>query len=91
MGRRLKVSNEFARYMKERAEAERLEVESEARQQELINETSNKQLVEAMQLLLDQLKSRNIPVYDFDDKDKQLVQFQIIGERIYFLATKGEV
>jgi len=47
-------------------------------------------LCQSIQLLLNELKSRGFPLYDFDDKKRSLQQIQIIGAKIYFLAASEE-
>lgn len=39
-------------------------------------------------LLIQELKRRGYPLYDFDHKEKSIQQIQIIGEKIYFLAAE---
>lgn len=43
---------------------------------------------QSIQLLINELKNRGIPVYDFDHKDKVLQQIQILHGKVFFLAAK---
>ena len=54
------------------------------------SEVPNGTLCQSMQLLLDELRSRGLAVYDFDHKERSLQQFQIVGDKIYFLAAPEE-
>lgn len=54
------------------------------------SEVQNGTLCQSIQLLLDELRARGFPMYDFDHKERSLQQIQIIGSRIYFLAAPEE-
>ncbi len=54
------------------------------------SEVPNGTLCQSMQLLLDELRSRGLAVCDFDHKERSLQQFQIVGDKIYFLAAPEE-
>lgn len=54
------------------------------------SEVPNGTLCQSIQLLLDELRERGFPMYDFDHKERSLQQIQIIGGRIYFLAAPEE-
>lgn len=45
-------------------------------------------MCQSIQLLVNELKNRGYPLYDFDDKKKSLQQIQIIGEKVYFMAAE---
>lgn len=45
-------------------------------------------ICQSIQLLINELRSRGIPVYDFDHKDKALQQIQILHGKVFFLAAK---
>lgn len=48
----------------------------------------NGTICQSIQLLLNELISRGYPLYDFDNKSRSLKQIQIVGSKIYFLATE---
>ena len=45
-------------------------------------------MCQSIQMLIDNMASRGFPVYDFDNKDKTVKQVGMIGNKVYFLATK---
>lgn len=86
MGRRV-AARKIDNYEKAMAKAE---AEEEERKKQIISETPTGTICQAMQMLINQLRGRGCLIYDFDDKEKSLVQIQIIGGKIYFMAAKGE-
>lgn len=48
-------------------------------------------ICQSIQLLINELKSRGISVYDFDHKDKVLQQIQILQGKVFFLAAQEEI
>lgn len=42
----------------------------------------------SIMLLIDELRRRGYPVYDFDHKDKSVQGMQIMGQKIYFFMAK---
>ena len=60
-------------------------------QQEKVADFSNVPLAtmcQSIQLLINELYSRGIPIYDFDNKNKFVQQIQIIQGKVYFLAAE---
>lgn len=53
-----------------------------------IEQSSLKEVCEGIQFLLNDLKRRGYPVYDFDSKDKVVQEIKIIGDKVYFLAGR---
>ena len=45
-------------------------------------------MCQSIQLLINELYSRGVKVYDFDNKDKYVQQVQIIQGKVFFLAAK---
>lgn len=45
-------------------------------------------ICQSIQLLINELYSRGVKVYDFDNKDKYVHQVQIIQGKVFFLAAK---
>ena len=45
-------------------------------------------ICQSINLLIEELRSRGIAVYDFDNKDKVVHGIQIIKGNAYFMATK---
>lgn len=43
---------------------------------------------QSIQLLINELQRRGVPVYDWDNKDKYVQGIQIIQGKVYFLAAK---
>lgn len=48
-------------------------------------------MCQSIQLLINDLKERGYPVYDFDNKEKYVQGIQIIKGRVYFLAAEEEM
>lgn len=48
-------------------------------------------MCQSIQLLIDELRRRGVPVYDFDNKEKSVQGIQIVHGKVYFLAAKEEV
>jgi len=44
----------------------------------------------SIQLLIDELRRRGYPLYDFDNKDKSVKQIMILRNKVYFLVEKEE-
>lgn len=47
-------------------------------------------ICQSINLLIDELRGRGIPVYDFDNKDKAVQGIQILQGKVFFLAAKEE-
>lgn len=48
-------------------------------------------ICEGIEILLSELRKKDFPVYDFDNKDKVVYGIRIIGGKAYFLAvTEGK-
>ena len=47
-------------------------------------------ICQSINLLIDELRGRGIPVYDFDNKDKAIQGIQILQGKVFFLAAKEE-
>lgn len=47
-------------------------------------------LCQSIQMIMENLASRGFPVRDFDNKDKTVKQVDMIGGKVYFLATKED-
>lgn len=45
-------------------------------------------MCQSVQLLLNEMRNRGFPLYDFDNKKRSLQQIQIIGEKVYFMAAE---
>lgn len=45
-------------------------------------------MCQSIQLLLNEMRNRGFPLYDFDDKKRSMQQIQIIGEKVYFMAAE---
>lgn len=45
-------------------------------------------LCQSIQLLINEMKNRGFPLYDFDNKKKSMQQIQIIGDKVYFMAAE---
>lgn len=43
---------------------------------------------QSIQLLINELRNRGYPVYDFDNKEKSVQGIQIIRDKVYFLAAE---
>ena len=48
-------------------------------------------MCQSIQLLINELYRRGIPVYDFDNKDKYIQGIQIIRGKVYFFAAEGDL
>lgn len=48
-------------------------------------------LCASIELLINNLRERGCPVYDFDNKDKTVQQIRFIGGKVYFLATREDL
>ncbi len=46
---------------------------------------------QSIRLLIDELRSRGYPVYDFDHKEKTVQGIQIIRDKVYFMAAEEAV
>lgn len=47
-------------------------------------------ICKSIMLLIDELRRRGCPVYDFDHKDASVQGMQIIGQKIYFFMAREE-
>lgn len=47
-------------------------------------------ICQSILLLINELRSRGYPIYDFDNKNKSVQGIKIIRNRIYFLAAEEE-
>ena len=47
-------------------------------------------ICQSINLLIDELRGRGIPVYDFDNKDKTVWGIQIVQGKVFFLTAKEE-
>lgn len=54
------------------------------------SEVPNGTLCQSIQMLINELRDRGYPMYDYDHKERSLQQIQILGDRIYFLAAPEE-
>lgn len=54
------------------------------------SEVPNGTLCQSIQMLINELRGRGYPMYDYDHKERSLQQIQILGDRIYFLAAPEE-
>ena len=43
---------------------------------------------QSIRLLINELRSRGYPVYDFDHKEKSVQSIQIIRDKVYFMAAE---
>ena len=46
---------------------------------------------QSIRLLINELRNRGYPVYDFDHKEKSVQSIQIIRDKVYFMAAEEAV
>lgn len=74
----------------ERKKTKNIKAPPAAEQLTDFSEIPNGTICQSIQLLLNELISRGYPLYDFDRKNRSLKRIQIIGSKIYFLATEED-